>query len=179
MDRNIALLFVAAAERDAEANRRGEKPFHTAQSVATDFAEELEPLMQAIAALPEKDGTRFSFGDVITPPGDTVLKILRMTTDGPVQHCLTLRASAIVRGGIYICIGYSTTDDKGVLSYQEDSKPESFADVREKLAAWFAMVAPERIDDLKEILLPDNTPKSMALENPVHTAGPLRLKPSR
>ena len=178
MDRNIAILFVAAAERDAEANRRGAKPFHTAQSVAADFAEELEPLMQAIAALPEKDGVRFSCTDGKNP-GDGVDKTLTMTTDGPVRHGFVLRASAIIRGGLYISIGHANTDDQGSSSYQEVSKPESFHEVRERLATWFAAVAPERIDDLKEILLPDNTPPSMALENAVYTAGPLRLKPSR
>ena len=176
MDRNIAIIFIAAAEKAAEANARGERPGNTAASVAEDFRREIEPLMTAIATLPKQDDTWFTCEDVPEPGG---MHKAAVFADGDERHSFNLKACAIAQGALYLSIGYNDKGAEGFWSYREEKpEPKSFAEARDMLAGWFAKVAPERLDALKDILLPALPEPSMALDNAVRTGGPLRLKPS-
>lgn len=174
IDRNIAILFIAAAEKSAEAARLGREPFHTPESVRADFRREVEPLMLGIAALAEKDGVTFAYRDRTDEAKDPVNSVIQITTANG-HHALCLRATTIVRGGLYISLGFQENDGKST-SYREDNSCKSFADARDMLAQWFARHAPERIADLKELLLPPPPTPAVELEKPMRVDGPLRLR---
>jgi hypothetical protein len=174
IDRNIATIFLAVAEKAAEANRRG-AVVHTHQSISDDFMREVRPLMHGIAALPEKDGVVFKYQNRVsceTP----VHNVIEMVSPAGSQS-FTIRAMPIVRGGLYISIGYGAFDGKSNSS-QEDNGRQSFSEARDALAQWFAQNAPDRLEELKEILLPEIVAPSVETGNVIRIDGPLRLKRS-
>lgn len=185
IDKNIADLFIAAAEKTAETDRaetaRRQKEFREGIKklmgpIVDDFERELEPVLLAIAALPGKDGIHVtleaSFGI------NSKLSIIRETKDSRKTNVFDFEAYTGPQGEPYLRLQYEETAGDKSSAVPENPGPKDFAEAREKLAAWFAHVAPERIADLKALMLPDEAHAApMALENAVHVA-PLRLKSS-
>ena len=174
MDRNIAIIFIDAAEKAAEANARGQRPHYTPESVAEEFRRDIEPLMLAITTLPKRDDRWFYCEDVEEKGGMHKAVVFAA---GAELHSFNLKAAAIVRGGLYLSIGYNDKGSDGYWSYHEEKpEPKNFAEARQMLAEWFARVAPDRINELKDLMVPAESEPSMELASAVRTSGPLRLK---
>lgn len=177
---NLAKDFLAVAEEVAGASARAaEKQERELRArlraklgrIVDDYERELEPLILAIARLPEKDGCRFEVkhADFRTSSvsmdvqvichrrgqQEQYFKIDAFTPHGG-EDCFTLQMNPVPR----------TSPEKPAGS--------TFADVRPILAWWFASAAPERLPELKEIMLPADV--SVALNHDMKASSVLKLK---
>lgn len=137
--------------------------------IVDDYERELEPLIKAIALLPEKDGGKFEIKNAAHRSSSVSMDVQVIYRQGGTTSGFKLDALTTIGGEDR----FTLTVEPLPQQVKNDSKA-TFAEVRKALAYWFATVAPERLPELQDIMIPD---RSVALGRDMKASSPLRLKP--
>ncbi|MEZ0259387.1 MAG: hypothetical protein ACAH80_00155 [Alphaproteobacteria bacterium] len=164
--------IAGAAEREAAAQEKQQRAALKAKlgRIVDDYERELEPLVKAIGMLPAKDGGRFEIKNAAHRGSSVSMDVQVLYTQGGKTSGFKIDAMTTIDGEDR----FSLTVEPLPPQIKNDASA-AFAQVRKGLAYWFATVAPERLPELKDIMMPDT---SMALGRDMKASSPLRLKPS-
>ena len=176
---DIAGSFFAAAEKavalksgtaEQAARELRERLRNKLGPIVGRYEQELEPIVLAIASLPERQGGKFTCKNADFRGSSVSMNVSLTYARGSDAQTFKIDAFTTTDGKDSFSLLYESKSEKSSGSRPEDA--QSFADIREKLAVWFAEVAPDRLGDLKAALMPE---PSVALENSMRIERPLRL----
>jgi hypothetical protein len=177
---NLAKSFLAAAdeiagaaEREAaeEARRTREKLKAKLGRIVDDYERDMEPVVLAIARLPEKDGGKFTVKHAAHRSSTVSMDVQVIYAKGSTESRFAIEAMTTVDGKDSFSLQMEPK-----LPQVKENPSAKFADVTKLLAWWFATVAPERLNDLKDIMMPD---VSVTLKHDMKASNVLKLKPSQ
>jgi hypothetical protein len=172
-DSGIAEDFMAVAQDAADtwARQKQDKLRQKFGAVYDDYAGQLEPVITAIGRLSHKDDCRF-FVSIPSPDARDFRVTLKYTVPAALTPFTNELELTVFDGKGKVTAAYSHQYDQRT-HYDRSEQLENFAEARRKLAYWFASVAPDRLPELQDLLLPR---QSVVLKRDMTASQPIRLK---
>ena len=173
----LAKSFLEAADEVAGSAAReaaSEEQLQRAQlkkklgRIVDDYERELEPLVKAIGLLPEKDGGTFEIKNAAHRRSSVSMNVEVIYSKSGKGGSFELDAMTTVEGTDQFSLQAKPLPDR-----IKNDASATFTEVRKALAYWFATVAPDRLPELQDIMLPD---RSVVLGRDMKASAPLRLK---
>lgn len=169
LDAADEIAGVEARATAAQQKLQREKMKSKLGRIVDDYERELEPLVQAIGLLPAENGGKFEVKHADFRTSSVSMNVQVIYTKGGHKNIFELDAMTTVEGRDTFGLKVEPAPE----GLKNDASA-TFETVRNHFAHWFATVAPERLPELQDIMIPD---RSVALDRDMKASSPLRLKP--